>query len=377
VSIQDERELRDSLSGLLDRVEPAPPPVGAVMRTGKAIRTRRRLAIVGGLAAIVAAAVLVPTLILQPRPAPTTHQRNFKVSIHQPRKNDPPNLIAYGSADGWNWKATVVGGRRPYPTVEFSGIPNSANLGGQLTDPGPLTSNTGVFAPEGTTGGRGANTVDEMVSRVSPGVTHITMTAANGTVLDLHPVHYRKMSLIALVLPHGLRILRADAYTRSGEVRYAIPFFYRGSNSFEVWLHTSQSPPTSLSAHIPMVLGSTRSEVSVHIGPWGTCEDVLVPGGFDQGCSPTTPTSKLAQFDMGSGTSVIGVTRDDVAYFELDMSDGSTVRVPVVHLRGIGYYAVGHATNPKVISWTAFDAVGIELGSGHGVPGALQIPKHS
>jgi hypothetical protein len=221
--------------------------------------------------------------------------------------------------------------------------------------------------------------VQVLVGRVSPGVRLITMTLANGTLLDLTPVRYRGMQVIAVELPEGLRVVRADAYSDARELAYAIPFFDRDSNGFLTWLRPSQVPPTQVSAQIPVALDrNSRWHVAVHIGPWGTCEDVSEPGGFTQGCSVTAPTAKLAQFDVGAGAGpTIGVTRNDVAYFELTMSDGTAVRVPVVHLRGTGYYAVGPATNPKVLTWSAYDAAGSRLGGGSGVPGAPHIPKHS
>jgi hypothetical protein len=365
--------LRDSLSGLLDGVEPAPPPVGAVMRTGKAIRTRRKLGIAGGLAAVVVAAVLVPAMMHQSRPAPAVHQRHYEVSVHPRGKHDPANLIAYGSVDGRAWRATVTGSGKNL-AVNFTG---QSTMGGALTDPGPATSSTGITAFEGSGGGTGVHAVQSLISRVSPGVRLITMTLANGTVLDLVPVQYRGMPVIAVELPQGLRVERADAYSNAGEVAYAIPFFYGGSNDIMTWLRPWQAAPAPVSAQVPLVLGG-RWHVSVYIGPWGTCEEVFAPKDFTQGCSATTPTTKLAEFDMGAGGGpTVGVTRDDVAYFELAMSDGTTVRAPVVHLRGIGFYAIGPAKSPKVLSWTAYDAAGNNLGGGRGVPGGLPNPKGS
>ena len=72
---------------------------------------------------------------------------------------------------------------------------------------------------------------------------------------------------------------------------------------------------------------------------------------------------------------MVGVTRADVAFFELTMADGSTVRVSTVHMGGSGYYAVASWANPEVLSWAAYDKGGHRLGGGQGVPGAPSSAK--
>ena len=365
MSIQDERILRDRLTGLLDEVEAKPAPVGAVIKTGKAMRARRRLAAAGGVVAVVVAGALVPGLVRHPAARPLAHER-FQVSVHAPGRNDPARLIAYGTANGRKWRAIATGPRRML-TVNFSGFPL---LGSPLSEPLPATTGTRIAAFSGV--GNGTGSLQAMASEVSRGITLITMTLANGAVLNLHPVTYAGTPLIALVLPHGLRIVRADAYSRTGEVAYAIPFYYRGSNSFETWLRPSQAPPAVVSASLPVALDTNGTWMaSVHIGPWGECVVVLDHSGLDQGCGPASATRQLAVFDMGlGGRPVVGVTRPDVAFFELTMADGSTVRVSTVHIYDTGYYAVASQTNPKVISWAAYDQGGHRLGGGQGIPGA-------
>ena len=55
MSTDHEREIRDRLGGALDTIAPPSPPVGAVLRQGRAIRVRRRVAVAAGLAAVVGA----------------------------------------------------------------------------------------------------------------------------------------------------------------------------------------------------------------------------------------------------------------------------------------------------------------------------------
>jgi hypothetical protein len=366
VSIQDERALRERLTGLLDEVEAGPAPVGPVIRTGKAMRARRRLAAAGGLAAIVAAGALVPGLLQHPA-RPLAHER-FQVSVHAPGKNDPASLIAYGTANGRKWRAVAAGPLRML-TVNFSGLPL---MGGPLSKPLPTTDGIGITAFNGVGEGTGRHAVQAMASEVSPAITLITMTLVNGEVLSLHPVTYDGTPLIALVLPQGLRVVRADAYSPAGEVAYAIPFYYQGQNTLYTWLRPSQAPPAVVSASLPVALdGHGRWTASVHIGPWGECVVILDHSGFTQGCGPSSPTRQLAVSDVGQvGGPLVAVTRPDVAFFELTMADGSTVRVSTVRTGGRGYYAVASQTNPKVISWAAYDQAGHRLGGGQGIPGA-------
>ena len=373
MSIQDERILRDRLTGLLDEVEPRPAPVGAVVKTGKAMRARRKLAVAGGLAAIVAAAAVVPGLLRQPALRPLAHER-FQVSVHPPGKGDRSDLIAYGTVNGRNWRAIAVGPRRVL-TVNVSGFPR---MGGPLSKALSATASIGITAFNGVgDGDTGRHAAQAMVSEVSPGITLITMQLANGTVLNLHPVIFEKTPLIAVVLPHGLRVVRADAYSRTGEVAYAIPFYYRGDNTFETWLRPSQPRPPVVNASLPIALdGNGRWTASVHIGPWGECVVILDHSGLDQGCGPTWPTRQLADFDMGlGGGPLVGVTRPDVAFFELTMAGGGKVRVSTVHIGDTGYYAVTPQANPKVISWAAYDQGGHRLGGGLGLPGSPSSGK--
>jgi hypothetical protein len=371
VSIQDELVLRDRLTSLLNEIEAKPAPVGAVIRTGKTIRARRRLAVAGGLAAIVAGGALVPGLLQHPV-SPLAHER-FRVSVHAPGKSDPANLIAYGTANGRKWQAVATGPRGGL-TVSISGFPLN---GAPLSKPSPAPASTGITPFSATGDGTGRHAAQAMASEVSPGITLITMTLATGAVLDLHPVTYHGTPLIALVLPQGLRVVRADAYSRTGEVAYAIPFYYGGQNTFETWIRPSQAPPGVVSAALPMALDTRgRWKASVHIGPWGECVVFLDRSGLNQGCGPTSATRQLAVFDSGlGGGPLVGVTRPDVAFFELTMTDGSTVRVPTVHIGNTGYYAVASQTDPAVLSWAAYDQGGHRLGGGQGVPGAPPSAK--
>jgi hypothetical protein len=72
MSIVDERELSERLSGVLDAITPSAPPVGAALRDGKLIRARRNIGITAGLAVAAGFVVAMPALLHQPgRPGAT------------------------------------------------------------------------------------------------------------------------------------------------------------------------------------------------------------------------------------------------------------------------------------------------------------------
>jgi hypothetical protein len=66
MSIVDERDLSERLSGILDAITPSPAPVGATLRSGKLIRAGRNLGITAGLAVAAGLVVAAPGLLHQP-----------------------------------------------------------------------------------------------------------------------------------------------------------------------------------------------------------------------------------------------------------------------------------------------------------------------
>src|SRR5690242_11417651 len=130
-------ELRDRLGGALDTITPGSPPVGPVIRQGKAIRIRRRVG-----AAIVAAAVvgLGVALPLGIQPALTPPARSGSPVTVNPPRVGARQLIFTGAIDGRNWRFTLTysqgrfllngpgGYSAPGPDASTAGQP--ANLAG-------------------------------------------------------------------------------------------------------------------------------------------------------------------------------------------------------------------------------------------------------
>src|SRR5215472_8156971 len=84
MSVNDDRDIAERLGGALAACMPSPAPVGAVLRKGRAIWVRRRIA--AGLAAAAAAAAIgagVPIVLragpaTAPRPGPASPSRSFR-----------------------------------------------------------------------------------------------------------------------------------------------------------------------------------------------------------------------------------------------------------------------------------------------------------
>jgi len=83
MSSDNEREIRDRLGGALDTVTPASPPVSAVIRQGRNLRTRRRIGVAAGLAVVIGLGVALPGIIRQvsPQPAAPAH---YRVTVSPP-----------------------------------------------------------------------------------------------------------------------------------------------------------------------------------------------------------------------------------------------------------------------------------------------------
>ncbi len=364
MSIQNERELRDRLAGLLDGVEPHPAPVASVVRRGKGIRMRRWISVAAGAAVIVAGAALLPGLFQQSRIAPA-QRTQYRVTVHPAGKHASASLIAYGTVNGRKWRATATGSAKSVAVRLCGGSYIT------LTAPGPIGS-TGVTAFSGLNNGTGTDWC--MASEVSRGVSMISMALDNGATVELQPVSYRGLALIAFALPPHARILRLTAYEGGRVVAYAIPFNGPSWPTVEAWLRPGQQAPAVATARLPRALaGPGRWAASVAAGPWGTCLVILVVHGSDSSCGPSQPQHQLVSLASGSGDgpTIVG-TRADVAYVVLTMKNGSTVKVTVARVAGTGYFAIGAIRQPALLRWTAFSAAGRDLGGGPGVPGATR-----
>jgi len=221
MSIGDDRDLADRLGGALAAISPSPAPVGVVLRKGRVIRARRRIAAVAGAAAVAAAiSVGVPILLSAgPAPAPPATGRP-PVTVHRPGPGSPPGRIAWGIVDGKRWQATVTHAPRGVLGFCIRVTAVRAQCGGSwyLTRSSPVSLATAQGHGKSATAGP-----------VWRGVVRVGVRLSDGTVLVLHPVAAYGLRWVALALPARVTIAEVIAYSTRGELAYAAP--YRGTKT--------------------------------------------------------------------------------------------------------------------------------------------------
>ena len=357
MSIQDERELRDRLGGLLNGLDPSPAPVARVIKQGEQIRTRRWVSAVAGVAVVALGAAALSSRLTQP-PATVPVGLHYTITVQPPGKHAPGGLIATGSINGNRWEAKLTGS-----TIQFSGNVDLFTVGGvtlSRTDPADLA------------GGGDGHSYFGYAGTVLRSVRYLTITLANGDVLRLIPVRWHGVSYVAVKLPQRLGITRAVAYGRHGIVAYAIP--YRSGSGLATlgrWLRPGQAGLARRTVTIGSgVVNGQRWQAMASAGPWGVC--------VGTGTSPTanwttfcdTGPADLRQAVQpglfGGGDTVIGLAQPDVSVVHIVMSDRTVRRIGVVHIDGYGYFAMANSKNPTIVSWTAYNADGVKIGSGSG-----------
>lgn len=351
--------LRGQLTAVLDEVSPPAAPTAAVKRRGKAIRTRRRVGVTAGLAVAIIAAALVPGLLRQAKaPAPTpTNYKHPKVTVRTIGRDAPRGLIAQGSINGkpWRIKANWQSGQ-----LCFRASGNLPEMG--CGSPGDEATYPAVLD------GAGGGSIEALYGGVVSQVRRVTIELSDGVVLNLHPVRFAGDRWIALELPTKLAVTRVVAYSRSGELAYAIPFTAAGGGlpSVELWLRPGQPVPREFTRLIGSgVVAGKRWSVTVHAGPWGQCVVVDLPAPGGGAC---WPPSRQPGPIAGSADWILGAARPKVSYLELTMTDGSTQRVPTVQVGSLRLYAIVFTHRSQIARWAAYDASGHRLYGGHGAP---------
>jgi hypothetical protein len=360
VSVQEERELRERLGGLLDGIEPRPAPVASAVRQGRGIRMRRWVTAAAGLAVIAAGAVVVPAVLhahSAPRPAAHLH---FTVTVNPPGKNAQHGLISWGSQDGHPWQ------------IVLSGHGSNILVGGQGHDQqgGGISAvlPTPVILDGGGGGGKGSSMM--LVGPVRADVTTVVLSLPEGKVLTLTPVRYGAQRIVGVVIPWGVPILRALAYHNGTELAYSIPYGQAGVDNW--WLPGQVGPPRFTETIATGVARGQAWRVVAQFGPWGYCFelpqgstclgglDALAPRHIDQ---PISCGSFYVRNDNHMSMIGLAIARADVRQVVIRLSGGSTERYLAVVAQGarlFGYLIPYHQT---IRTATMYDAAGQVVGS--------------
>lgn len=360
MNVQDEQDLRNSLTGLLEGVTPHAAPVASAVRLGKGIRMRRWIFAAAAVALVAAGAAAAPVLIQAHRAGPANgahHKpRHYKVTVQPVGVHAAKHgVFAQGVTDGRPWKMVF-----------------SASFGGQVNVTGGLPG-LGFESGPGPAGGlvslesqssNDAKGFTELVGAVSPRVASFTVSLPNGDVLALTPTRIHKQRLIGLILPGGVPIVRAVAYSLQGrELAYSVPF---GETGLDVWWAPGQAGPAPMIKTIGSGIVDGRPwKITADFGPWGYC--YAWANGSD--CTDQTSNPELQRLPQGqltagiscgevnnAGSAIIGTqaAARDVAAVVLKYSDGSSASFRTVRVlggRSVGYAIPEHLTVVRAVEY--------------------------
>lgn len=344
-------------------------PVEAVLRRGKGIRGRRRMA--GGSALAVAAALAIGL----------------------------PAALAGHSGTG---NGAESGGDRIY---------GATNSGGRVTvNPTPFSKGTGHFS--GTIDGKpwkvdfdnkncfsilwscgfkgpypwdkyGSLAVDASADEpfnytlfLSKDVGQAKISLSDGEVLRLDAVPVFDTPVVLFSLPDKIMITRIDLFDVYGtELAFTLPFAAGEPwNVNGAWYRPDEKPPTTTTAMVELARGEIAGEqeiIDAFVGPSGVCFATRhSPGADDPTCDslvPSTATETFSPPPPGShssssgGRSSVGLAAPEVDHIELTFADGTTSPVPIKSLGGHRFFAYIIPSGKVLTAVTGYNAAGKPL----------------
>jgi hypothetical protein len=368
MSIQDERELRDRLGGLLHGIEPGLAPVAGTMRRGKGIRMRRWISAAAGVAVIAAGAVVLPGLLRAHPSGPAAPPRHYKVSVMPIGAGTHPGLIGQGTTDGHRWTAIMSAAGRDSVMLTGRGLASVSTYESAAAE---FAANPAALMATGSSG-----PVLEF-GTVRADVTDVVLTLPDGEVISLAPVSWHGRRWVAVQLPPSVPIVRATLYTRRGELAYAVPFH---DAELATWWQPGQVGPARLTKSIGSgVVDGKPWHASADIGPWGYCYSF----GYSFGPSPTcfdstvnpvvVPAGTLVSpmtCSAGSGQPAAGFAASAAAVRRvvLKYAGGSSAVFPTFAVGSRRMFGYAISVHHKVVGSLEYGAAGQLLGT---TPGAL------
>ena len=356
-------DLHEELNTALAAVEPGAAPVEAAMLTGRKIRNRRRIGLLAGVVAAVAAvAVGVPALSRPDAlPQPVTDQ--IRVTVNPPGPHSPAGLIASGLIGSKPWNVSAESSSSGNCVSGGYGMSINECTGDQVQ---PTAAAPISFEGEGGDGS--PVPVNITFGEVWKDVVSARVELSDGTILTLHPVEVDGSRYVAFASPESLLIDSVTAYSRSGAIATAIPYEPPGGllPIFEAWLRPGQAPPARLTGTFGS--GTVQGKpwrATAYLGPWGTCLTV----GHDADCfgSQRRPATG---WTGGSDSWVVGTAADSVSYLVITLKDGSTVQADTTSVGGQKFWGVPLSSAQQAgARWTAYDDAGRAVGSSSIPPG--------
>ncbi len=366
----DLKHLHGQLTAMLDEFTPPAAPTEMVKRRGRAIRNRRRAGAAAGLSVAVIAATLIPSLLRHSNsPAPISSRHSYpKVTVDAVARGAPSGLIAHGTIDGKPWRITL----------SREGKDLCVGTSANLPQGGCGRADSYAATWPAALDGSGDDSANALYGIVAGHVSRVTVALSDGVVLNLRPVPFAGHRWIGLGLPAKLTVTKLVAYSRTGELAYAIPFTAASGTlpSIQAWLRPGTPEPRRFARLIGSgVSAGKRWSVTVHAGPWGQCAVPEIPG--DSGTSGCwSGGTRTAGPIMGTGDPskdpwwVVAAARPQASYLLLSMTDGSTRRVSIVQVGQERLYAIAIIHGPRIASWAAYNASGHRIYGGRGAPGS-------
>lgn len=368
MNIQDERDFRERLDGVLDTVTPSPAPVSAAVRQGKIIKMRRWASAAAGLAVVAVLVVAVPGILhraLAPAAAPV-----YRVTVTSPGPDAPAGLIASGTINARHWKVVAAPPHGGNQCFGFGGGNPCATSG-----PAPAAGQDPAVL-ESSDYGNGEVYVYGAVRRE---VSSLGVVLGNGTVLTLHPVSLYGKRYVAFAVPSHLDVTRVIAYSRGAELAYAVPFPGFGDVETIGWRQAGEHVPGRVTVRIGSgVAGGASWSEFAYVGSWGRCFGGAGGGsscvsGYGSLLSPGQLTAEMFISVGGSGNAeeryYVATAAPSVGYLRMALSDGSKIRVQARDVLGQKFYVLAVPGKVNVLSWTAYSASGAKLGTGGGFTG--------
>jgi len=362
VSIQDERELAERLGGLLDGIQPPPAPVGATIRRGRRIRTRRRITAAAGLAVLVAGAAVIPAVLHSRTAAPppaTPRHRHYTVTVNHLPAQARDGVIASGTQDGHPWQI-VMSGAASQSTVLATGATSGS---------GPLP--VGRDAQPQFSAAWGGGTPAMLVGAVSPEVTDIRLVLTGGKALDLVPVVWEKHPWVAVELPPGVHLSGATAYAGSRELSYSVST--PDGFGLDNWWRPGQAGPARYTKVIATGTAGGRAwAMKAEIGPWGYCFDGSGTSACLDGLDPIQlhPRTAITTFVCGNSVMTSGGVEGGLAaaspqarQVRVRLSGGGTEVYQTVDVDGTRMFAYVIPKGQHITSATVYDARGQIIGT--------------
>lgn len=350
-------------------------PVDAVLKQGRAIRVRRRVAGSGALAVAAALSIGVPVAIAGggspavdaasgagPNGVYAASSTGGRVTVNPTPFTDGKGHFS-GTVDGKKWSVDFDN-KNCYYIVWSCGF----------SDLYPWDKDASL-AFNSSWGLQGQP--DDYTLFLRRNVARATITLQDGEVLRLEAVPTAKVSVVLFALPYGLGVSKIELFDAQGaEIAYSFPFNIKGSASTAAqWYKPDQKPPTNSGsvelvrsaaspggpATITAVVGASGPCVVMDMGghPNAVCN---LPGPVTGSLSLKIPATENAQGARYHGAeSGYGLVAPNIDHLRLDFADGTTSPVAIKSLGGYRFYAYTIPGGKALTGITAFDAKGIAL----------------